>query len=204
MGEQLIISVGREFGSAGHVVAEKLAKHFDLKLYDRNLLKVIAEEKDISHDEIHKYDEKPRLKVFTRKVKGYSSSAEENVANMQFEFLKAKADAGESFVVVGRCAEHILKGNKSLVSIFILGDMDVKAKRVMAHYNIGKDEAIALIHKEDKKRKNYHNYYCKGKWGDSRCYDVSINSSRLGVEETTRLLVDYIEKRQVRNHHNDD
>ena len=105
MGKQLIISVGREFGSGGHEIAEMLAKKFDLKLYDKNLLQNIAQEKEVDAQNIEKYDEVPRNMLFSRTVKGYSNSMEENVAQMQFDYLKRKAKEGESFVVVGRCSE---------------------------------------------------------------------------------------------------
>lgn len=104
MGKQLIISVGREFGSGGHVIAEELARRFGLVLYDNNLLEQIAEEKEIPHDGLKKYDEKPKSRLFSRTVRGYSNSVQENLANMQFDYLKKKAADGESFVVVGRCS----------------------------------------------------------------------------------------------------
>lgn len=196
MKKQLIISVGREFGSGGHEIAEMLAKKFDLELYDNNLLQKIAEEKSVEHSEIKKYDEAPRNIIFSRKVRGYSNSMEENIANMQFDFLRKKAAGGESFVIVGRCAETILKNHEGLISIFILGDWESKLNRVKKLYGMSAEEAESFITRQDKKRKNYHNYYCKGKWGDSRNYDISINSSKLGEEATAEMLADYIMKRR--------
>lgn len=128
MGKQLIISVGREFGSGGHEIAEMLAKKFDLKLYDKNLLQNIAQEKEVDAQNIEKYDEVPRNMLFSRTVKGYSNSMEENVAQMQFDYLKRKAKEGESFVVVGRCSEVILKDNPALISILLEGTMTARWK----------------------------------------------------------------------------
>ena len=196
MDKQLIISVGREFGSGGHEIAEMLAERFGLNLYDSNLLDEIASEKKVDGYHFEKYDEVPRNLFFSRKVKGLSNSMEENIANMQFDYLQEKAAKGESFVVVGRCAETILKAYPALVSIFILGDWDHKVERVKKLYNLSTSDAETYILKRDKKRKNYHNYYCAGKWGDSRNYDISINSSKLGEEATVDMLVDYIQKRQ--------
>ena len=105
MKKQLIISVGREFGSGGHVIAETLAKRFDLPLYDSNILESIAQERNVDAKTLHRYDEVPRNILFSRRVRKISTSAEENIAQMQFEYLKKKADEGESFVVVGRCSE---------------------------------------------------------------------------------------------------
>lgn len=195
MEKQVIISVGREFGSAGHIIAEELARRFEIPYYDNNLLMHIAEEKEISHDNLKKYDEKPRTRFFTRTVGEHSSSPEEHVANMQFDYLRKMAKEGKSFVIVGRCAETKLKEFPGLISIFVLGDYELKLQRVMEVYNVSKEEAKQLIHRGDWKRKTYHNYHCKGKWGDSRNYDISINSSKLGIEKTTDMLERYIKER---------
>ena len=199
MGKQLIISVGREFGSGSHVIAEELARRFELPLYDNNLLEHIAEEKEISHESLKKYDERPKNRLFSRTVRGYSNSMQENLANMQFDYLKKKAAAGESFVIVGRCSETILKGFDGLVTIFVLGDPDVKAERIRKVYGVSEEEARRMMKREDWNRKSYHNYYCKGKWGDSRNYDFSINSSRLGIEKTVDMLENCIRARMESN-----
>ncbi len=196
MEKQLIISIGREFGSGGHEIAEMLAKHFSIHLYDKRLLDDIAQAKQVDSKTLEKYDEKPRNKWLTRSLYGYSQSMEENLANMQFEYIKNKADQGESFVVVGRCAETILKNHPALISIFVLGDWESKIGRVIRLYNLSKEDAETFTNRQDSKRKHYHNYYCKQKWGDSRNYDVAINSSKLGEELTADMLVDYITKRQ--------
>lgn len=196
MEKQLIISVGREFGSGGHVIAEALANRFDIPLYDANLLEHVALEKGVSHEAMKKFDERPKYRLASRKVRGHSSSLQEHVANMQFDFLKRKAEEGESFVVVGRCSETVLKGQSGLISIFVLGDPEVKRQRVMEVYHLSADEAKSRMEKEDLQRKYYHNYYCKGKWGDSRNYDLSINSSKLGIDKTIDILETYIRERQ--------
>lgn len=195
MDNQLIISVGREFGSGGHVIAEALAKKFDLPLLDHNILEHIALEKNISHEKLKKYDEQPKNKLISRKVRGHSNSPHDHVAEMQFEFLKKKAEKGESFVVVGRCSETMLKDYDGMISIFILGDREVKKERVKTVYNLSGDEAARLMEREDLKRKMYHNNYCKGKWGDARNYDIAINSSRLGIDTTVDILETYIRTR---------
>ena len=195
MDNQLIISIGREFGSGGHVIAEALAKRFDLPLFDHNILEHIAIEKNVSHEKLKKYDEQPKNKLISRKVRGHSNSPHDHVAEMQFDFLKRKAENGESFVVVGRCSETKLKGYGNLVSIFVLGDREVKKERVKEVYSLSDEEASRLMEREDLKRKLYHNNYCKGKWGDARNYDISINSSRVGLDTTVDLLETYINTR---------
>ena len=133
--------------------------------------------------------------LFSRRVREYSTSAEENIAQMQFEYLKKKADEGESFVVVGRCSETKLAGTPGLITIFVLGDIPVKTARIMKLHNLTEKEAKNMIEKQDRQRKMYHNYYVKGKWGDSRNYDLSINSSRMGIEKTADFLESYIKER---------
>ena len=191
MNKQLIISIGREFGSGGHFIAAELSKRFDIPLYDHNLLDQIAEEMGVEQHEFKKYDERPHISLFNRRVKGHSTSMADHLVKMQFKFMQNKADNGESFVIVGRCAEHHLSHNKNMVTIFVLGNMEDKVKRIMNIFNMKNEkEAEVMIKKKDLKRKTYHNNYCKGKWGDSRNYHISVNSSILGIEKT----IDYLEK----------
>ncbi len=193
MAKQLIISVGREFGSGGHIVAANLAKHFGLPLLDRNILADIAKEKNTSEEYLRKYDESGRNLLFSRTVNGFSNSPEEIVAQMQFDYIKAKADAGESFVVIGRCADFILRENPALIKIFVLGDKDVKIQRIMEREKLSADKAKTRMEQCDKRRKYFHNTHTENKWGDSRSYDITVNSSKLGLDGTTELLVKYIE-----------
>lgn len=195
MKKQLIISVGREFGSAGHLIAEELANRFDLPFYDHNLLDHVAKDLNVSEDSLVRYDEKPKSKLLSRTVRGHSNSMSENVAVLQFEFLKKKAAAGESFVIVGRCSETVLKEYKGLVSIFVLSDKESKAERIKELYHLNREDALRLMERKDSKRKAYHNGHCPGKWGDSRNYDICINSCRLGIEKTVDILEDYIKQR---------
>ena len=192
---QIIISVGREFGSGGRVIAEALAKRFEMPIYDRHLILEIAEKTGLAPEEIEKYNENPKHRLFSRSVRGYSNSIEDNIAEMQFKFIEDKAASGESFVVVGRCSETKLRKYEGLVSFFILGDADEKVKRVMEVYDLSEEKAKDLIDKKDRKRKRYHNYHCSGHWGDSRLYDLSINSSRLGIDRTVDMLEKYIRAR---------
>lgn len=199
MSNQLIISIGREYGSGGHDIADELARRFGLDMYDINILREIAVEKNLDASLLEKYDEVPKRRFISRNVRGYSNSPEENIANIQFEFLQKKANEGKSFVVVGRCSETILKDYKGLISIFVLADRDVKIERVSTIRKMTVAEAEATMNRHDRKRKEYHNYYCTGKWGDSRNYDISINSSKLGIDNTVDYLETYIKARIEKN-----
>lgn len=193
---QLIISVGREYGSGGHEIAEKLANHYGIQLLDHNLLDEIAAKKNLNMDHLKGLDEKRKNPLTSRTVRGFSNSPEENLYLLQFDYLQDKADAGDSFVIVGRCGETILKDYENLISIFILGDMEKKIARIMDLYQLSRHQAERKIQARDFMRKRYHNGLCDRKWGDSRNYDISVNSSRLGVEGTVEILVDYIDRRR--------
>ena len=195
MENQLIISVGREFGSVGHLIAEKLSQLFGIKLYDHNFLDEIAAKHNGDIESIRKFDEAPKLRILSRTVRGYNNSPEDVVTQLQFEYMKERADAGESFVIVGRCSETVLKYHPAMISIFVLGDYDKKLERVKEKYNLSEKEAKSLMKQKDKKRKSYHNYNCDLHWGDSRLYEISINSSRLCVDETVDVLEEYINRR---------
>lgn len=193
MGNQIIISISREYGSEGRTIAEQIVKDMGLLFYDRNMLDEIAKEKGFDPAAFAGVDEKPRNKLLSRRVKGYSNATEDNLAQMQFEFLRKKAASGESFVVLGRCSETILKEYDSLVSIFVTGNKDRKLKHVMEKFSLSETAAAAKIAKHDAYRRRYHNHYSDFKWGDSRNYDVCINSSRIGVEGTAKLLEEFVE-----------
>lgn len=195
MEKQLIISVGREYGSGGHEIAEKLANHYGIQLLDHNLLDEIAAKKNVKMDHLKELDEKHKNPLSSRTVRGYSSSPEENLLYLQFDYLRDKADAGDSFVIVGRCSETILKQYDSMVSIFILADREKRIERIMRLYHLSESDAAKKIHEKDTSRRRYHNSFCVGKWGDCRNYDVSLNSSKLGIDGSVKLLTDYIDRR---------
>lgn len=195
MDKQTIISISREFGSGGHEIAEKIAKDLGLKFYDRSMLDEIAKELNVKVEVLEKYDEKPRNLMLSRRVGKYSNSVEEVLAEIQFDFIRKKAEKGESFVIVGRCSETVLQEFEGLISIFISGNKQHKLERVMKKYNLNEADALLKMERHDRKRKMYHNRHSDFKWGDSRCYDMCINSSLLDVSGTVRVLENYIQER---------
>ncbi|SEI51539.1 cytidylate kinase [Lachnospiraceae bacterium A10] len=195
MEDQIIVAIGREFGSGGHEIGKELAERLKISFYDRNLLDHMFIGAEDIKETMRGYEEKLSHPIFSRKVRGHSNSIAENLANMQFDFIREKAEQGESFVIIGRCAETVLKDSPNLITIFILGDRDVKMERVKRIYELPKQDALSKMDRHDDSRKKYHNRYSEFKWGDSRGYDLCINSSKLGVEGTIDLLYDYITKR---------
>ena len=196
MGKQIIISVGREFGSGGHEIAERLAKHYNIPLYDKEIFDHVQEKGSINADVAKYFDEKPVNPIFYPvSMDGSYLPLEQTVANHIFDFIRTKGDKEkESFVIVGRCAEYVLRDNLNVVSIFILGNRDVKQRRVMKKYQLEEKAALNRMRKEDKMRKTYHNFYADGKWGDSRSYDICVNSSTLGIDKTVEALIAYIDQ----------
>ena len=199
MNKQVIISINREYGSGGHEIAERIANELGLKFYDRGMLDEVAEHMDVKVELLEKYDEKPRNFMLSRRVGKDTNSMEEILAEIQFDFIRKKAEQGESLVIVGRCSEFVLKDFEGLISIFITGDRQHKMERIVNKYNLKESDALSKMDRHDRKRKQYHNRHTDTKWGDSRCYDLCINSSPLEVSVTVRVLENYIKEQIAKN-----
>ena len=120
-------------------------------------------------------------------------------AHETFEHIQELADSGESFVVLGRCSDFILRSNPNAVHLFIAGKPDVKRRRLMEEKSLTADQAAQEMRRVDRDRKAYHNYYCDTKWGDARGYDLVVNSGKLGIEKTVDTLVTYVRAYQAQN-----
>ena len=192
---QLIISIGREYGSNGREIGMKLAEIYGIKFYGSSLLEEIYKDDPELAENLRAYEEKKPNKLFSRRVKGLSNSIEENVALIEGDFLRNQTNKGESFVIVGRLSSHLFRKHKNHIALFVLADHEAKVKSVMSREGVGEREAEEMMRFNDHKRKNYHNSFSDIKWGDSRGYDLCINSTRLGIEGTTAFLKDYIDRR---------
>lgn len=198
MEKRIIISVGREFGSGGHEIAERLSKHYNIPLYDKEIFDHVEEKGAISKDVARYFDEKPVNPIFYPvMMDGSNLPLEQTIANHIFDFIRTKGET-ESFVIVGRCADYVLRENPNTISIFILGDREAKCKRVMEKYGLDEKAAYSKMKKADKMRKTYHNFYSDGKWGDSRSYDICVNSTKLGIDLTVDSLIAYIDNARKR------
>jgi len=195
--KQIIIAIGREFGSGGHLVAKKLAEHYNIPLYSKELLDEVAKDGRYSKEVLERFDEKPMNFAFIPVPAGGTTiSLEQDIAIRQFNFIRKKAnEEKESFVIVGRCAEEILSDNPNMISAFILGDKDTKTKRVMEREGVDEKTALNMMKKMDKMRKVYHNFYCESKWGDSRTYDICIKIGKVDVDTATDMIIKYIDLR---------
>lgn len=205
MKQHFVITIGREFGSGGREIGMALAERLGIKCYDKELLALAAKESGLSEDLFINHDEKPTNSFLYSLVMdtysmGYSTSSyidmplNQKVFMAQYESIKNLAQ-NESCIIVGRCADYALKDMPNCYTIFIKADIDAKIKRIMRIYNISEDKARDMIVKTNKKRANYYNFYSNKKWGDSRGYDLCIDSSELGIDGTVELIMSYVELR---------
>ena len=193
----MIISIGRQHGSGGREIARLLARELGIKCYDKEIVDEAAKHSDFSRDLINAYDEK-RMSAFMLHAGGYGLN--ENfrlnmqVVSAQFDAMREIASKGDC-IFVGRCADYILRERSDLVSVFMLGDMDERLKCLERRQGLDESAARKKIKEVDKDRSSFYKYYSDQVWGDAQNYDLCINSSRLGVEGTVNVIMDYIKAR---------
>ena len=196
----MIISIGRQHGSGGREIARLLAQELGIKCYDKEIVDEAAKHSDFSRDLINAYDEK-RMSAFMLHAGGYGLN--ENfrlnmqVVSAQFDAIREIASKGDC-IFVGRCADYILRDRSDLVSVFILGDMDERLKCLERRQGLDVAAARKKIKEVDKDRSSFYKYYSDQVWGDAQNYDLCINSSRLGVEGTVKVIMDYIKTRGLK------
>lgn len=194
-----IITIGRQSGSGGRVIGEMLAKELGIPFYDKELLDHAANHSGICRELFENHDEKPTNSFLYSLVMdtysfGYSSAGftdmpmNHKIFLAQFEAIKKLAEEGPC-VMVGRCADYALADNPNLFSVFIHANMDWRINRISSKYLKSAKEAKELIQKTDKSRSSYYNYYTNKKWGDAASYNLCVDSSRLGVEGTVKMLL---------------
>lgn len=192
MEKQIIITVGRESGSGGHAIAKKVAELMGISCYDKKkLVEGTAKLSGLNRNYVKKLDEKPVGFPFSGRIGSYEESPESNVARKTFDYIRRIAESGESCVIVGRCADSVLAGNPNVLRVFVVGDADKKTKRIAKIQQISIEEAEAERKETDRFRRAYHNFYSDTKWGDSRAYDLIINSSRLGIQGTAEIIIQF-------------
>lgn len=197
-----IITIGRQFGSGGREIGETLAKEMGIPFYDRDLLTRAAKESGFCEEMIKVHDERPTNSFLYNLVMdtysfGYNSAAmvdmpmSQKVFLAQFDAIRKIADEGPC-VIVGRCADYALAEYDNCLNIFIHGNEKCKIERIMKKYELPLQKAKDMLIKKDKQRQSYYNYYSSKKWGRADSYDLSINSSVLGVEGSVKLIKQFI------------
>ena len=201
-----IITIGREFGSAGREIGYKVAEEFDIKLYDKEMLARAAKESGICEEIFETHDEKPTNSFLYSLVMdtysmGYSGNTytdmpiNHKVFLAQFDAIKKIADEGPC-ILVGRCADYALESYKNVVSVFIHADMEARIRRIARIYDLTDAKAKDMIIKTDKKRSSYYNYYTNKKWSDAESYELCLTSSELGIEGTAKAIIDYVKLKE--------
>ena len=198
-----IITIGREFGSAGREIGYKVAKEFGIKLYDKEMLARAAKESGICEEIFESHDEKPTSSFLYSLVMdtysmGYSGNTytdmpiNHKVFLAQFDAIKKIADEGPC-ILVGRCADYALEDNPELLSVFIHANMDARIRRIARDFDLTDAKAKDMIRKTDKQRSSYYNYYTNKRWGDANSYQFCLDSSKLGIEGTVDAILKLIE-----------
>lgn len=205
--EKFVITIGREFGSGGLDVGRMLSDSLNVKCYDKELLSLAAKESGLCQEIFENHDEKPTssflysLVMDTYSVSGYTSAPfldmplNHKVFLAQFETIKNLAEK-ESCIIVGRCADYALANHPNCTNVFIHADIDFRINHIMDKYKLSRDKASDMIHKTDKKRASYYNYYSSKKWGDSRSYNLTLDSSQLGFKGCCNMILNYMELRK--------
>ena len=199
----IIINIGRQIGSGGGLIAKMLAKDFNCKLYDKELLNLAAKESGFSEKFFEQNDEQKgfmkslfhiHLPLFGENNFYKNNFSQENLYQFQSDAIRKAADEG-SCVFGGRTADYVLRDRKNTVSIFITANMDHRIQRVCKRHNLDRAAARKYILRGEDDRASYYNYYTGKRWGYSESYDLCINSSLLGIEETERFIATFIRKR---------
>lgn len=205
----LVITIGRQSGSGGKEIGQKLAEKLGVKCYDKELLALAAKNSGLCEELFETYDEKPTssflysLVMDTYSV-GYTNSAymdmpiNHKIFLAQFDSIKKLADE-ESCVIIGRCADYALAEYPNMMSVFISATDSDRITRLKEKYNMDDSKAKDLMVKTDKKRASYYNYYSSKKWGDSRSYDFCVSSTAVGIDGAVDAILNFARLKQKWN-----
>ncbi len=203
--EKTIITIGRQLGSNGREIGRRLAKALDVPFYDKELIVEAAKQSGLSEKMFEDADEKPTNSFLYSLVMSMQPGSglynhyndflnNDSIFKIQSEVILEIADRG-SCIIVGRCADYVLREKENLVKVFIHASIENRTKQIMARDNVSEKDARNAVIKADKRRGNYYNFYTNEAWGDVKNYDISIDSGKIGVDNCVSLLKEYINKR---------
>ena len=201
MSKECIITIARQFGSGGRDIVEALAKALGVKCYDKELISLAAKESGVDPEVFNNVDEKATNSLLYSLSMGLYSfgtgfNADRLPVNdklylLQHKIIKKLALDGPC-VIVGRCADYVLRDCKNVVRLFICADMDYRIKRAVEKKGVKESKAEQVINKTDKSRANYYNFYSGMKWGDPENYDLSVNRTKLTLEQAIGVIQGYL------------
>lgn len=203
--DQYVITIGRQFGSGGRSIGEKLSQKLGIAFYDKELISLAAKESGISPEVFHDVDEKAAnslLYSLSMGMYGFGSGfsamgdlpVNDKLYLLQHRIIKEIAEK-ESCVIVGRCADFVLRENPNCVNIFIYADMAYRKEQSVKKHGIDAARAEHIINKTDKSRANYYSFYSGQKWGMASNYDLCINSSKMDEDKIVDLIIEYVKNR---------
>lgn len=202
MNSNLVITIGRQYGSAGRHIGEELAKKLGMKFYDNELITLAAEKSGLSHHVLNDADEKATSSLLYTLAMGsahyggtpaiaFDLPINDKLFVTQSDVIKELADAGDS-IFIGRCADYVLRDHPHVIRLFIYAPMEARVEHICELHGISADKAKDMIIKTDKRRANYYNYYTGQKWGRLENFDIAVDSSKLGVEKTADMLCRFV------------
>ncbi len=205
--DRYVITIARQYGSGGRTIGEMLAERLGIHFYDKELMKLASEESGINERLFNTADEKVKQSVFTKMFKNdkaYKGDvlspesdefvSDDNLFNYQAKVVKELASR-ENCVIVGRCADYVLKDCDHVLSVFIHGPKDFCMQEAAKKINLTGKELEKFIAKTDKERADYYKYYTGREWTDARNYDLCLDSSKLGFERCVDEIIAYMNVR---------
>ena len=203
MDEKYVITIGRQPGSGGKQIGEKLAKRFGISCYDKELIQIASQKSGLGKEFFEQADEKSRFSIVGGLLgfrsnylgEGYASNylCNEYLFKIQSDVIRGLAEE-QSCIFVGRCADYILREHPKCFNIFVSADMNDRIRRISENQIISPEKALEIIERTDKKRAGYYNYYSNKTWGMAASYHLCINSSILGIPGTADCIQAFIEK----------
>jgi cytidylate kinase len=204
MSEYFIINIGRQLGSGGKEIGQKLASQLGISFYDKELIRVASMESGLKEEFFERADEKKYFNLFGGLLGLRSNLADDVYSNyylsnetlfrIQSDVIR-KLASRQSCLFVGRCADYVLKDHTNCLNVFISADIDDRVMRIADSHDLSEKKARELTDKADKDRSGYYNYFTGKTWGAAASYHLCINSSVLGIEGTALFLRRFAEKR---------
>ena len=175
-----VITIAREFGSGGRIIAQSLAEQLKIGFYDKNLITLAAERKNLPEERLERVDE--------RRENPWRYDMEDDIAIQRQFYYEPLKDVTEDCVIVGRCADYLLRIKPDCRCVFITAPLEKRIRTISARTGLDAKAAKQLIKKVDKQRKYYYENYTDRKWGKHHGYDLCLDSSRLTKEQILKIL----------------